>query len=176
MKTQITNETENTLISFHIGRGGRYNNAGHISYVDQDKSINDYVYDLFPKFENEQDFKNRFGYDYTGDKDQSCILELITDLNFEELEEKFGITQKMLGDQYYYTAGGSNTGLLVDNDGTGMIDEDGEYNTTIVGRLKDITEAEAELILKSSNWFSQDVKQFLLNKFENLQTEIEEEF
>lgn len=49
--------TENTLMAFSIGRGGRYNNQGHLSFLDQDKSIAEYTDKLFI---TDRDSKGRF--------------------------------------------------------------------------------------------------------------------
>lgn len=37
---------ENTIVAFHIGRGGRFNNDGHITFLGQ-HTIDEFVHDLF---------------------------------------------------------------------------------------------------------------------------------
>lgn len=40
---------ENTLVSFRMGRGGRFHNGGHLYFLDFNKPIRDYVNDdVFP--------------------------------------------------------------------------------------------------------------------------------
>lgn len=152
--------TEETLVTFHIGRGGRFHNSGFLTFCEQDTTINSYTDKLFISYENESDFSNRFGWDLTGDKNQRSILDLLTDEDLDELEEKFGITEEMLGKQIYKTCGGSLVGLEVGNDGTGRIEIDNDYDTTYVCFLKDCDEKEMNLILDSSSYVSEDVKQY----------------
>lgn len=171
MKNYSSN-TEDTFITFHTGRGGRYNNASHTVYVDQDKNINTYTNDLFIAFENFDLVFDRIKENSILSRHESRILDLITDAEgqdsaaIENLAE-FGITLEELGTLIYITGGGrSPVGLEVENDGTGSIDVDGEYDTTTVCLLKDVNENEAHLILKSNNWASEHVKAFLIEKFQ----------
>jgi len=141
-----------TIVAFHIGRGGRFHNQGHLSF----KGINEISYftnDLFTKYENQDQFKNRFGFDDAGDN-QKCILDLITDKNFEELEEKFGISEKDLGEEIYIDGNGNQVGLTVAEAGTGIgyIDIDADYNTTYTKHLSDCTNNEISAIIDSSEW------------------------
>jgi hypothetical protein len=142
----------NTIVAFHIGRGGRFNNEGHLFYIGVDK-IEKFTDDLFVNFENAEKFKNRFGFVSTGDKNQRCILDLITDKDFDELEEKFGITEKMLGEEMYYDGGGNPTGLTASDvdSGIGKINIDNGYDTTYTCFLKDIDESEFDAIIINEN-------------------------
>lgn len=45
-KNEILTENENLIVSFHIGRGGRFHNAGHLSYLGERK-IGSFISDLF---------------------------------------------------------------------------------------------------------------------------------
>jgi len=142
-------KSNSTICAFHIGRGGRFNNQGFRRFLDF-KGIGDYTSDLFPTFENERKFKDRFGFDSTGDN-QRCILDLISDRDFDELAEKFGITEEMLGEEVYYDGGGNPVGLTVEEaeTGIGVIDIDGDYDTTYTCRLTDCDEDELQLIKDS---------------------------
>lgn len=142
--------TNKTIVAFHVGRGGKFNNAGFKSFIGS-KSIGDFTGNLFLNFENEMEFKNRFGFDWTG-TDQKCILDLITDLDFSELEEKFGITEKMLGEAIYSDGGGNPVGLTLEEreSGIGTINIDEDYDTTYTCYINDCGEDELKLIIKDA--------------------------
>lgn len=140
------------IVAFHIGRGGRFNNQGFKSFIGTCAGIGDFTNDLYPRYENESNYKERFGFDSTCNKNQKCILDLITDEQFEELDERFGIKEEDLGDLIYYDCGGNSTGLTskeVDC-GIGYIDIDGEYNSTYTVYLDDCSDDEIELISNSN--------------------------
>lgn|GEM_PF-2486860 len=148
------------IVAFHIGRGGRFNNAGHKSFIGE-KKIGDFTNDLYSSFENLSNFKNRFGYDNTGNFNQKCILDLVTDENFEELEEVFGIKKEELGEEIYYDGGGNSTGLTqkeVDG-GIGKINIDYDYNTTYTMFLDECDKDELLLIADSNEWNKQELIQ-----------------
>lgn len=154
--------TKDSIVAFHIGRGGHYHNAGHLSFCGV-KDINKLTDGLSINYENLKDFKDRFGYDYTGDKEQKCIIDLITDHNFIELEEKFGITEEMLGEEIYYNGGGNPVGLTVAKakTGIGRINIDEQYNTTYTCYLKDCDENERHAIVVSSDFDREDCLEIL---------------
>lgn len=151
-----------TIVAFHIGRGGRFHNQGHLSFIGENK-IGDFVHDLFLNFENEKDFSNRFGFDSTGGEDQKSILDLITDRDFDQLKEKFGITELMLGLEQYYDGGGNPVGLTVmeEESGIGTINIDNDYDTTYTIYLEDASENEIEAIRKYQGYKGSEVESFL---------------
>ena len=160
--TNYSNTTEDTLITFHIGRGGHFYNAGHKKYVDQDRSINFYTNDLFVDFENREKLVRQAGDRYNL---VELLNEAISDNKAFERLVKWGFE---LGKMIYVDNCGP-VGLDVDNDSTGVIDIDGQYDTTIVKRLKDCSESELKLINESSNYVSSDVKAYceeLINFYE----------
>jgi len=65
-----------------------------------------------------------------------------------------------MGDFVWTDCNGCSTGLLVDNDGTGRINEDGEYNTTYCLRLSEIGEKEANCMINSGDC-TQDLIEFI---------------
>lgn len=143
MNTQ-DNTIGKTLVAFHIGRGGRFHNAGHKIFIGQDKSINEFTSDLFETYENVYDVARQIG-------ERENLLELLQKANEDDANaynrlKKWGLD---LGQKVHTTCGGYDTGLYVENDGTGEIDIDGEYNTTIVRRLEDCSEDECMIILKN---------------------------
>lgn len=113
--TEVLNEqtelvlTENSdlIIAFHIGRGGRFNNQGHLSYVGEHKIT------------------------------ESMFIEHL----FTNTEE----TQ-------YTDSNGKEVGLPVDNDGTGTIDIDGDYDTSYAIRVSEIGDNELQAIIKTDGY------------------------
>ena len=151
-----------TIVAFHIGRGGRFNNPGFLSFIGEEK-IGKFTDDLFCNFENTGKFKDRFGYDYTGDSTQKCILDLISDRDFDKLEERFGITKAMLGGEFYFDGGGNSTSLTASEveSGIGKINIDMDYDTTYTCLLKDCYEEETYAIEKSSYWNKEELLNLL---------------
>lgn len=157
--TRYSKTTEETLITFHTGRGGRFNNAGHVRYVDQDMTISSYTDNLFVTGENFRDLARKFG-------DRPNLIRLLEEADNDntaarERLEKWGFD---LGKQIYTDCNGNPVGLDFDNDGTGEIDEDGLYDTTVVMLLKDCSENELQLILDSNNYVSADVRAYCEEK------------
>lgn len=171
----MENLIENTIVAFYIGRGGRFNNAGHLTYLGE-KEIGKFTDDLYLRFENEKNFKNRFGFDSTRGDTQRCILDLINDRDFDELKEKFGITEEMLGEEIYTDSNENPVGLTQKEveEGIGRINIDNDYNTTYTCFLKDCSEKECKLILADRS-ADDDIKEFIYEMFEDLRPIKEEE-
>ena len=150
----------NTIVAFHIGRGGLFNNPGFVTFLGE-KKISDFTSDLNAHFTNESNFKNRFGFDST-DGDQKCILDLITDRDFDQLEEKFGITEEMLGEEIYLDNGGNSVELTVAEaeTGIGRINEDNQYDTTYTCLLSDCSEDELRLILDYEGYVNSEIRAY----------------
>lgn len=150
-----SSKTADTLITFHIGRGGRFHNSGHLSYGDQNKTINSYTSELFVGYENLYYIDKIIG-------DRGNLRNLLTmaidgdTIAFNRLIElKLDLGQKIFVDN-----SGNHVGLNVDNDGRGNINIDNEYNTTYVKYLSDCTNEELIIILNSDNYKSSDVESF----------------
>jgi len=170
MKNQIKNlhgqtkvfdqNTLNTLVSFHIGRGGRFHNSGFKKFIDTNKCIDDYVSDLFISFENYESVAKEI-------EDRTNIMELLNIASEKESAESkeyqrlkhIGLN---LGQLIYVDHNGCEVGLFVVNDGTGCIDIDGDYNTTIVCRLEDCSDEELRLIIdhSGSNEYNEDAQYY----------------
>lgn len=157
----MTTTQTSPIVAFHVGRGGRFHNPGYLSFIGE-KEIGDFTNDLFLNYENVKDFKKRFGFDSTGNKNQRCILDLITDEDFDELQEKFGITKEDLGDSAYYDGGGNPVGLTEEeaNKGIGRINIDNDYDTTYTCILADCDEDELKAILEYSGYVSAEIISF----------------
>lgn len=158
MLTNNNSFAETTIVAFHVGRGGHYWNAGHKSFIGQEK-IGKFTSDLFIRHENLLDFKKRYGFDQTFNSDQKCISDLATEENYDELEELFGITAEMLGEIYYYDGSGSNVGLSEEDvdKGVGCIDIDGQYDTTYTCYLSDCNEEELRLIADYNGYVNSNI-------------------
>lgn len=152
--------SEKTIVAFHIGRGGRFHNAGHLSFVGCRK-IGDFTDDLFDTYENRNEFKDRYGFDYADGG--RCILDLIGDEEWDELEEKFGITEEMLGEKIYVDGGGNPVGLTQDevDSGIGRINIDFSYDTTYTCYLKDCDEDEIHAIKNSQEYIKDDLLELI---------------
>ena len=44
--TEVLEENKDLIVAFHIGRGGRFYNSGHLSYIGEN-TINSFTNDLF---------------------------------------------------------------------------------------------------------------------------------
>lgn len=159
MKT-YSRTTEETLVTFHIGRGGRFHNSGHKSYCDQDKKIESYTDEFFQMYENQSYIYGKIKNKENLERLFDLATEDVASQNeaFIEFEKRTGLK---FGEAYYCDCNGNSTGLLVDNDGTGTIDNDGDYDTTIVKKLEDCSEDELQLIHNSNNYKSSDVADYV---------------
>lgn len=154
------------IVAFHTGRGGRFYNAGHTTFIGE-KSIDVFTSDLFIRFENENQVIPRIQENSILAKFESDILDAMSNNDLETLAE-YGISKEELGNRIYYTSGGHNTGLDVENDGTGCIDIDGEYNTTAACFIEDCSENEIELIIKNNDYKSAELCQYIVSNWPEL--------
>lgn len=151
---------ENTLITFHTGKGGRFNNPGFRSYCDQDKSIDSYTKDLFVNYDNQVSILNEYEkYDNIFRALEKAI-ECDFSSNHEEILKRLGLTAEAFGKKVYQDVSGNPVGLDCDNDGTGSINIDNDYNTTTVVRLSECDEADFRMILDSARWKSANVEDY----------------
>lgn len=126
-----------TMAIFHIGRGGRFNNGGHLEFIqlgtidDAERLLGDNV---FVKDEREDD------------------TELLRALREEEAdaEQIAEVEARIAADEYrepYYVDGGGNE---VGEVGGGHYDFDGAYDTLYVSRLDDLSDAEKTAICENA--------------------------
>lgn len=153
--------TEETLITFHNSGGG--GNRRKVEYCDQDMTIDTYTNYLYVMYENQ-------GYIYRKIKNKEN-LEKLFDLATEDVGTKNEALQKFekrtgltFGEAYYCDCNNNSTGLALANDGTGTIDEDGDYNTTTVKKLEDCDEEDLLLIHNSNTYKSSDVEKYCYDK------------
>jgi len=147
-------EIESTLITFHTGRGGRFNNSGFRSYCDQGREIDSYTDALFVNYENQYNILKEYKkYDNIFRALEQAI-ECDFPSNHEKILIRLGLTAESFGKKVYQDGSGNPVGLDFDNDGTGSINIDNDYNTTTVVRLSECDEADFRMILDSTNWKS----------------------
>lgn len=96
---EANNELANIIVAFHIGRGGRFYNAGHKTFIKWGANINDYVYDLFLD-EEEKEYLDCNSHpvglkkdnDGTGCIDEDGLYDTTYCVRMSEInEEEFGI-------------------------------------------------------------------------------------
>lgn len=159
---KYSNTTEETLVAFHIGRGGIFNNGGHRTYIGQDQPIDHYIdhVNTFVNYENYYDLRKKFG----ARENLISLLEKAAhdqDVEAQNRLIKWGFD---LGEEIYTDANGNDLGLKVNNNGVGRLEVDGEYNTTYVQKLEECSDEELLLIYESSDYKSLDVLDFCKNR------------
>lgn len=163
---------ETTIVAFHIGRGGHFHNAGFVAFIGEEK-IGKFIDALFPRFELQQqclkEVKEKFteyfwaNAEIDGRKDmESYFTDLITDEQFDKLEEVFGISKDDLGDVLYYDAVGHEVGLSESDvqEGIGSINIDNEYNSTYTRHLINCSDEELRLIADYSGYVDGNIRDY----------------
>jgi hypothetical protein len=77
----------------------------------------------------------------------SGYLSYIGEYDIDAFTEKLFMNE----DETMYTDGDGNELLAVNNDGTGVIDIDGSYNTTYCLKVADLSEREINVVLATEN-------------------------
>lgn len=160
---------EQTIVVFKIGRGGQFNNGGHLTY-EGIGSIDDYTDDLFLRYDNYfdilsicEEYCEENNIEYDEQKIQDIIYDSIRLFGNSEIEcrqkladelKNYGVTLEDIGSVYWYTdlERGHNTGLSAFNDGTGCVDINGDYNTIYACRISELNDKEIRTIIRSNDW------------------------
>jgi len=153
------------IVAFHKGRGGRFNNGGHTTFIGQ-KEITEFTNDLYIRFQNEAKILERF----KSEKLRNLVKNYIADMDLDTLKE-LGVTVDDLGHQEYFCgASGSSVGLMVDNNGVGCIIIDGDYNTTSACHIEDCSESQIKMILENpnGNYISNEIDSFIKENWSQL--------
>lgn len=152
MKNQTENQPTNIIVTFHVGRGGRFNNQGFLRYCGEDHSAKHQVEtENYMAFENESEIIQKHGDD---------VIDLITDLANNPLSDEYkAFCDKYgnLGDVVINSCDGNRIGDYVEDGQPFTYDEDGEYDTTYGIRLEDCDEDQLELIVKSNQYKSSEL-------------------
>ena len=148
--------SKKTIVSFHIGRGCRYYNSGNVTFLGEE-NINHYTDALFVCYDNEQIIRKTLK-----NRNLSNLLEKFDDCiesdNFNFFIQKFSDFE--IGEQIYIDQNGNEIGLCVDNDGTGIVNLDNDYDTTYSQYLEDCNEDELYLIVNSNRYCSDETLEF----------------
>lgn len=159
----------NTIVCFHVGRGGRFHNAGHVSYCRfrtpeehfnfaQEKNW------LFLDPENWHDIKRQIG-------NRPNLLEKWDNMDYDFFRQK-GFD---LGEMWYFDT--NNNAIISEEDvesGIFILDFDGGYNTYYTQYLEDCTESELKLIVEEDCDYVQEAKELLINVYDCYEFEEEE--
>ena len=147
--------TKKTILFFHIGRGGRFHNPGHVSFYGT-KNIGE-VLAMNDRGKN---------HTYLTKKNQVEIYTLLKKRNLENLMELFEkcsdnddfsrfeyLTGLELGESVYTDLNGTLiiTAAEVET-GVGTLNWDEDYDTDICMLLSECSQSDLELILKSNEY------------------------
>lgn len=147
--------TNKTFCAFKVGRGGRFHNPNHVTFVGF-RDINTFTSELFTAKEN-------FWTIYRKLRDRK-LFRLLDKLDECRENNDFSFFEKKFGFDFgkdVYTDGDTHlVGLNVENDGTGLINIDGGYNSTYVRFLEDCDENECQMILEDY-LTTDEVKEFI---------------
>lgn len=146
-------KTENkTIVYFHIGRGGRYYNAGYKSFCGEKKIeeiLNHQSVSTFINPENIYDVRRKLER-----RNLTNILNLLENCanedEYKQFEEKTGL---YLGEMYYTDCSGNTLISVKDAEtGIGSINWDGDYDTDICCYLRDCDREDLLIIYKSNDY------------------------
>lgn len=162
-------ENKKIILAFHIGRGGRFNNPGHLTYLGEQAITELSVYnDLFQRYEHEYKILKRFeGHENIHQALQDACtdsLSLRTGFTAKHIAQlaRVGLTPGDFGQIIYVDHNGEGVGLTSAEaeTGIGCIDIDAQYDTTYTVAGDGLGEEEMNAILaayKSSQYISIDV-------------------
>jgi len=129
-----------SIVAFHVGRGGRFYNAGYLTYLGE-KKISNFTENLFLNYENQYDLFNKIkGRKNLEAKYYECCDK--DDFIF------FGKLGFKMGEKVYTDCNGNSVGLTEKECeiGVGCIDIDRQYDTTYCKYFEDCNERELALI------------------------------
>jgi len=157
-----TQTVENTIVAFHVGRGGQFHNAGHVTFLGC-KNIGDFTSDLNLAFSNAMKVWKEIG---NRENMQAAYIAIMDNDNDLELAGKFkSRTGLDLGNLVYVTDNGEIVGLTAEDEATGVgsINIDNQYDTTFTCYLKDCSEAQLQLIADYNGYLPADVLEYAQN-------------
>jgi hypothetical protein len=163
--------TNKTILYFHTGRGGRFNNSGYISFQGKKnitQILNNSKRPTFLSKENLQEI-----YSDLQERDLTNLLQLLdesTDNNDYSRFEK--VTGFNLGDDVYTDSNGNQIITLAEAEtGVGQLNWDNDYDTDTCMFLSDCSEADLCLINNSSEYGKEDIIQDFFNDCTDLKIE-----
>jgi hypothetical protein len=162
--------TEKTIVCFHVGRGGRFHNQGHVFFLRhctpeqmfnnaQEKNW------LFDNPENWFEIKNQIG-------ERPNLLEKWEN-NDQDFFQRKGFD---LGENWYFDSNGNPIVSCEDvESGIFVLNFDNDYNTYYSKLLKDCTESELKLIVQEDCDHVEDSKKILIDYYLCYEFEEQEE-
>lgn len=154
-----TTQKTSTIIYFHVGRGGRFYNAGHRSFCGA-KRIDDILRSdstkgnwAFVVREHASEVRKKIEH-------LPNLLELFEKCqdnndDFTEFEKRTGLE---LGELVYVTGSGGELITVAEAEtGVGIINWDGAYDTDICMHLEDADEEDLTLIANSNEWSKENL-------------------
>lgn len=169
--TNSNNFAETTIVAFHIGRGGQFWNAGHVSFIGE-KKIGEFTGDLFETYENANEIAKKIG----ARENLNDVFEkaIYGNQNAIDFINKIGLD---LGQKVYVDGGGNEVGLTEAEEvsGIGRIDIDGQYNTTYTRYLSDCSDQELRLIAEYHGYVDSNIRDYAKEQSGIVDEEIETE-
>lgn len=153
------NTTKETIVAFKIGRGGRFNNGDHRTFIGI-HAISEFTGDLWLHFENDKEIAKAIDALEDEDLRDECNMWFdearnIDPIAQEKLENALGVE---CGELIYTDCNGNEVGLTYEEEQTGIgcIDNDGEYDTVYTCKIEDLDEDDIKVIKESHNSFDQE--------------------
>jgi hypothetical protein len=151
------NETKKgKIVEFHTGRGGRFNNQGHIRFCGVGNSAKHEVENQnFLAFENE----SKIIESIEDEDEQEALINRLTDNNNEIDSEEYNAICKKYGDLgkvVLNDCDGNYIGDYVADGEEYCYDEDGDYDTTsgtLVTEWDDLSDNQKDAILESNQGY-----------------------
>ena len=148
MKNQNQNQNPSidceTIVAFHIGRGGKFFNGGILTYIGE-KKLYEIDSDLYVHPEHYVELSEKLSPD-----NRALLDELYANDDINAIATQLGISVYELGEPYMFDFN-SRKIISVKNyeNGVGTLDIDGEYDTTYTKHLNECDSLELELIEKT---------------------------
>lgn len=141
-------EHKDTIVAFHIGRGGRFNNGGWLSCIGEQR-ISEFINELFVRFENHDEVLSRF----SNQQIRNAVIDAIGNNDFEALAA-FGVMESDLGEVIYCDQAGNEVGLTVAEaeTGIGTINIDHQYNTTYTTTIGELSDDELSAVQRTTGF------------------------
>ena len=146
--------TKKVLVNFQIGRGGRFNNQGHLSFLNVGTKAKACVEsDNIIRYENEAEIIKDLETEQLADTVRDQITDLDCQIegdNYTEFCEKYGD----LGKLELHDCNGNVIGEYQNGECEYNYNIDNDYDTTygkLISDLSELTESELEAVIEASN-------------------------
>jgi len=170
------------IVTFHIGRGGRFNNQGHKSFdgISDEQGLNNYLRNgsYFLNYSTEKREEAIEWVKEEIEKKYNALLILCDDFEkqlrlaidedgYNNIINSIGLDeedfQKQLGNKVW--CDGNGTEIISEEEadnGIGEIDNDGDYDTHIWKEIQDCDECEINIIMSATGWEADEAQQELI--------------